>query len=466
MSYQIELFHSLLNDFLQGEAGLLTTDGDVLAVRGSNPVSYGNLVTAANTVSKYLKLQEGDIALLNDPYSGGSTLDEITFVMALSEDLVWVLRRPMAKSLKNVKNVEEEGLRIPPTPLRQKGQLNEMILGAMAAHPACPQNFVEWLKVQSQDLIAKAQNLIETIESIGFNITGELIEEYLDLSKHMAQQKISERASGETRVDIVMDSGELLRLKLEIHEGRIAMDFGGTSAAKTLNLTESAAYGTCFHSISRFYGFDGYANSGSFSVLQVTKPAGCWLMAKYPASTYKGMTCGVAALQTAIELALLNIHGKTEKALTSYGALSAQINYEGRQLFFNLLGGKGATSEANGDYAHIEHVSVEKLEREFPVRIHRVDHRTSSGGQGKFAGGKGMVIKIEALADIEAHWLTDLTLHRPRIPKNCSYGDPCEVSLDQGEASKTLPVLGQHKVMKGEVLTLCSGSGGGFGRPE
>jgi N-methylhydantoinase B len=77
-----------------------------------------------------------------------------------------------------------------------------------------------------------------------------------------------------------------------------------------------------------------------------------------------------------------------------------------------------------------------------------------------------MVIKIEALADIEAHWLTDLTLHRPRIPKNCSYGDPCEVSLDQGEASKTLPVLGQHKVMKGEVLTLCSGSGGGFGRPE
>ena len=232
MSYQIELFHSLLNDFLQGESALLTIEGEVLAVRGEHPATYGTLSAAAGVVGKYLKLQEGDIAVLNDPYSGGSTLDEMTFVMAISEDLLWVSRRPMMKSIKSGKSVEEEGLRIPPTPLRQHGKVNDVILSAMQAHPACPPHFADWIKAQFAEMTLKTQRLFETLEATGFDITAELIEDYLELSRNLATQRISENASGETRVDIVLDSGELLRLNLEIHEGRIRMDFGGTSSAK------------------------------------------------------------------------------------------------------------------------------------------------------------------------------------------------------------------------------------------
>ncbi len=466
MSYQIELFHSLLSDFLQGESALLTNEGDVLLLRGHNPVSYDTLVKAARTVTKYLKLNEGDIALLNDPYSGGSTLDEITFIMAVSEDLVWVTRRPLGKYLKIVKSVEEEGLRIPPTPLRQKGQLNEMILGAMSAHPACPPQFTEWVKSQVAELIISAQKLHDTIEGTGLSVTGDLIEEYVKLSKKLAVQRISEKASGETRVDVVLDSGELLRLSMEIQDGKIVMDFGGSSAAKTLHLTESAAYGTCFYTISKFYGFDKYANSGSFSVLQVTKPAGCWLMAKYPASTLKGMTCGVAALQTAIDLALTFIHNKNEKALNSYTPLVAQLNHGDSQAYLNIEGGTGATADHDGQGAHIEGLSIETLERRFPVRVQRMDRRNSNGGKGKHSGGRGLIFKMEALEDIQVSWLTDMTLHRPRLPKNCSHGDTCEVTLEQGDIAKNLPVLGQQKILKGEVLSLCSGTGGGYGRAE
>ncbi|WP_413575387.1 hydantoinase B/oxoprolinase family protein [Bdellovibrio sp. HCB290] len=466
MSYHIELFHSLLSDFLQGESALLTTENDVLMVRGKNPVSYGTLVTAANTVSKYLKLAEGDIALLNDPYSGGTTLDEITFIMAVSEDLIWVNRLPLNKNLSFGKSIEEEGLRIPPTPLRQKGQLNEMILGAMGAHPACPPQFMEWIKTQCASMIVSAQKLHDTIEGTGLSVTGELIEDYLQLSKKLAVQKISERASGETRVDVVLDSGELLRLNLEIQDGRVMMDFGGTSAAKTLHLTESAAYGTCFKAISAFYGFDQYANTGSFSILQVTKPAGCWLMAKYPASTMKGMTCGVAALQTAIDLALSHIHSKNERALDSHAPLMVQMKHDSSQIFLSLEGGAGATGEVDGQNAHIEGLSIETLERNFPVHVHRMDRRNSQGGKGKHNGGRGMIFKVEALDEMQLSWLTDMTLHRPRIPKNCSHGDASEVTLEQAGSTKSLPVLGQQKILKGEILSFCSGSGGGHGRPE
>ncbi|KYG64505.1 methylhydantoinase [Bdellovibrio bacteriovorus] len=464
MSYQIELLHSLLNDFLQGESALLTTEGDVLAVKGQDPVTYGTLTTAANTASKYLKLEEGDIALLNDPYSGGSVLCDMTFIMAVSEDLLWVTRQSVNKSVRITKSVEEEGLRIPPTPLRQKNQVNEMILAAMQAHPACPPQFVEWIKAQIQTLTVKAKKLHEAIELTGFTITGELIEEYLELSKQAAVQRISERASGEARVDIVLDSGELLRMNMEIHDGKISLDFSGTTAAKTVSLTESATYGACFHALSRFYGFDQFANSGSFSILQITKPTGCWLVGKYPAPTYKGMTCGVAAIKTAMELTLSQIHHKNEKALSSHCPLHFDLQHKEQHALLTLPGGKGARSDQEGEAALLKPFSIEQMERDFPVKIQRVDSRHSAGGKGKHNGGRGIIVKLEVRDEVEAAWLTDLTLHRPRIPKNCSHGDASEMSLERAGEHKLLPVLGQQKFQAGDILTLCSGSGGGFGK--
>ncbi len=462
MSYRIQLFHSLLNNFLDGESALVTIEGDVLAVRGKNPATYGTLTTAAKNAGTYLKLQEGDIAILNDPFSGGSTLDEMTFIMAISEDLLWVRRKAIAKSIKAGKSVEEEGVRIPPTPLLQNGKFNAIILNAIQSHPACPPHFGDWIQAEFSSMSAMSRKLIETIEGIGFEITGELIEEYLHLSKELAHQLISEKASGETRVDVILDSGELLRLKIDIHEGKIALDFGGTTPSTIINLTESAAFGTCFHTISQFYGFTEYANSGSFASLQVTKPSGCWLMAKYPASTLKGMTVGIAALQLAIELALSHIHSKREKAPSCHSPLLVQFQTEFASTVIELKSGDGASAHQNGTCAQNEKLSIENLEREFPVKVIQALHRSHGDKKSKFTGGRGLVFQIQALKDIDVTWLSDLTKHKPRMIKKYSDFIPCEISLDSRGEMKILQSQGTQRINKGEILNLSSGSGGGL----
>lgn len=466
MNYHIELFHSLLDGFLDGESAILTATGESLALRGQESLSYGTLATAGATAAKYLALQEGDIALMNDPYSGGSLLNEMTFVMALTKDLLWVSRKSLSPCLKLTQNIEEEGLRIPPTPLRQKGQLNEMILAAMQAHPACPAHFTEWLKKQVETLTVKAKSFHNAISLTGFTISAELIQNYISACKQVALQKISERASGEARVDVVLDNGELLRLNLEIHDGKVAMDFGGTSGVKTVVLTEAAAYGVCLHKISQFYGFQEFANSGSFSVMQITKPSGCWLMGKYPSSTYKGMVCGVAALKTALDLALAQIHSKQEHAIDSHCGLRFHLEHQGQEQLLVLNGGKAAASNQEGSCAEMQSFSVEQLERDFPVRILRIDQRNSEGGKGKRNGGRGLILKMEVKKEVQGSWMTDLTLFKPRLPKNCSAGDSCEVSLESKDTSVHLPPLGQKSFAASEILTLCSGSGGGIGRVE
>lgn len=471
MNYQVELFHSLLQEFLTDESALLTLDGEVLALRGKDPLSFGTLATAVSTTAKYIRMQEGDIVLLNDPYSGGTQLNDMTFVTALSEDLIWVTRIPHGQKVTLGKSIEDEGLRIPPTPIFQKGQLNEMILGAMQAHPLCPPNFAAWVKGHCQELTRRLQRFIEAVEVSGLNVTSDLIEEYWRLSKEMASKKISDRPYGETKVDVVLDSGELLRLKLETRDGKVFLDFSGTSAGKTVFMTESAAASVCFHSIATYYGFEKFSNAGTLSLLQIIKPTGCWLMAKYPAPMFKGMTCGKAALQSSLELALSHIHTKTATSVSAHcpviielKSANQEASQSGRML--QLFGGESGQMGRAGKDGILAMTSLEQIERDFPVRITRIDKRESSGGLGKYSGGRGSVIHFEILKDLEIHWLTDLTLHRPRLVRTCTHGDASLVTLERNGENKVLPVLGFETFKAGDRVTFASASGGGSGIPE
>lgn len=466
MNYQIELFHSLLNDFLVGESALMTIEGEVLAVRGKKPVTYGTLTTAANTTCKYLKLQEGDIAILNDPYSGGSILSELTFVVAISEDLIWIVRRPATKGIKLVKSIDEEGIRIPPTPILQKGVLNEIILSAIQSHPACHPKFSEWLKEQLADLNLKSKKIFEAIEFTGFTITSELIDDYIKLCKQAAIRKISEKAAGETRVDVTLDSGELLRLNLEINDGKISIDFSGSTACKSVALTENAVFGACYYALSKFYDFTDLTNSGTFSILQVTQPTGCWLLSKYPTSTYKGMTAGIAAIQSAMEQALSKVHSKSGTIHSSFCPVQIDLHSGDTNFFMEFAGGAGATHSENGTDIFLKPFSIEQLEQKFPIKVSQVSRRERTHGNGKYSGGRGINFDLEFREDLETTWMTDLTSNKPKVEKNSTLGDSGKVELWLNGKEEKISFSSRQLIQKGSILKISSGNGGNYGKPD
>lgn len=466
MTYHLELFHTLLNEFLSGDSALLTTDGDVLAVRGSNPINCGTLPAAAMNVIKYLKLQEGDIVLLNDPYSGGSVLSSFTFVTAISEDLLWLKSLPHCTSWSVANSIEQEGLRIPPTPIRQGGKMNEMILQAMQGHPACPSDFSEWIKAQCEIILRSCQKFVRATETIDLELDTELITQYFKLCKQVAQHKISEAASGDARVDIKLDGGDMIRLKLEVNEGRINVDFSGTTVSKTVNLTESATLGTCFHWIARYYGFLDFANSGTFSVLQITKPVGCMLQSKYPAPTVKGMSDGVAALQMGLQTAFSHIHQKRETAPHGTSSLRLQIQKGPQSLVLTLPGGTGANLENDGVPAAglCEQISIEKAEKNFPVLFEKIAYREETAETHKFKGGPGLTLQFKALEEVQISWMSDLNAHSPKLSKNCFSGEKNRVRLTNAKGEQNLPLQGQQAVQKGERSTFDSANGGSYGK--
>lgn len=467
---------SFLNHFFENfcpeNSALLTAEGEVLHIKSDCPISYGTLGTATQTVAKYLPLKTGEVAVLNDPYSGGSTLNEFTFVTKLYDgaQALWLAERHrLGTPVTSPKTIEEEGLRIPPTPIYQGKQFNQMILGAMAHHPLCPAGFAQWIEPICKNLESLTQKFATVLQRHKISISKNSLKEYLDISRSIVSEKISEASSGDTRAEVFLDNNELIRLHMEIHEGQVRMDFSGTSPSKTQFLTESATYGICLHAIANFYGFHSLINNGSFAVLQVTKPTGCMLTAKYPAPLSAGALSVQAALQTVIALALAAIHAKKKKAICSFCPVEIEFkSTTGSTSMLRLPGGSGACNEGSPSIFALgetlaESFSIERLEREWPVRIHRMDYRNALQGRSDTNGGRGLSLRIEALNDLQIQWRTDLTLHKVKVPRNSSLGDHAEINLvDKNQSTKNLGPAGNIQLKAGESLTICSGTGGGW----
>ena len=137
-----------------------------------------------------------------------------------------------------------------------------------------------------------------------------------------------------------------------------------------------------------------------------------------------------------------------------------------------ICGGSGATSNANGADAVHTHMTntrltdVEVIERRYPVRVHEFSIRKGSGGAGQHRGGDGIVRKLEFLKPLNVSLLTER--RGPFAPFGLNGGQPGSLGLNTlqkpGEPEPiNLGGKAQIQVESGDVLTIQTPGGGGFG---
>lgn len=472
----VSLLHHLFKSFCPENAALVSGEGEVLFLRSNDPLAYGTLGHAAQTVIKYLPLKTGEVALLNDPYSGGTTLNEYTFVSKIFENTttsIWLaLREKKAPSTIIGKTIEEEGLRIPPTPIFQGGQLNQFILDAMKAHPLFPPHLDTWIAEVCKKLETHRHSFNRVVEAQKNLLSKNNLKDYVARSAKIVREKIGESSSGETRVEIILDSKEMIRLHMDIHEGLVKMDFGGTTTSQNRFLTESATYGICLEALSRFYEFNDFINTGSFSILQITKPTQCLLNAKYPASLSLGALSVKSALQSAISLALSQIHLKKQRALCAFCPVELEVKtQDAEMLYLRLPGGAGARPEETENSSAAlnqpfpEDFAIEKWERKAGIRLVRLDYRNESAQAKSQQGGRGLNLEIQALQDVQVQWRTDFTQARSKVAKNASASTSQSnaVLLHEGDQEKPQAPTGMIQLRAGTSMIFRSGSGGSWG---
>jgi N-methylhydantoinase B len=133
-------------------------------------------------------------------------------------------------------------------------------------------------------------------------------------------------------------------------------------------------------------------------------------------------------------------------------------------------GGMGARPTADGPSAIHSHMTntlntpAEALEYAYPLRVLCYQVRRGSGGAGRYRGGDGMRRDIQTLVDAQ---VTLLTERRRRPPYGLAGGDPGQVGeniLLRGDEEILLPGKGTFELQAGDVVSIRTPGGGGYGQ--
>lgn len=406
MNLNFSNFQMLLESFLQENSCLSTGSDEVLFVKTKIPVLIGTLPEAAKNTKRYLQLDAGDIVLLNDPYSGGGLTNEFTFVVitqAFAVPLYYSVKKTFGPLKKPAEHIDKEGLRITPTPILQKGEVNKSILEAIETLPTAPLGFKNWVLLEISQLQLWAQRFEKAISHCRTRSSKSFIKDFLEHSKNKTEQILHNYSSFDTKQEYRKTKDEILKLDIQFKDNRFNLDWSAGPQFMGQHFTESQVFGICTEVLLSTFKVP-YRNSGSFSCIRVVKPHTSFLNSKYPAPMMRGLQEGVDLLQMAIESCLSQLSRQQFPLKINAPSLFFHCSNRVLQWDLQLAGDPHALPFFEPEF------SIENLEKKLPVLIEKCGFRNQTASHQTQDHGAGLSLKIQFLKDLS------ISIQRLQLP--------------------------------------------------
>ena len=184
-------------------------DGEVLAMGDHMPVHLGSMPASVAAVRRAFALRPGDIAVLNDPFAGGTHLPDVTLVMPVylrgdRRPLFYVANRAhhadiggaLAGSMGPAREIYQEGLRIPPVKLYEEGRRNDGVLAVFLANVRTPAEREGDLSAQVAACRIGERRLREIVGRYGAAETQRYAGHLLEYSAEMMRGALAELPAG------------------------------------------------------------------------------------------------------------------------------------------------------------------------------------------------------------------------------------------------------------------------------
>ena len=252
---QMTLLHSafspIVKEGMDCSAALFTADGQTIAQATAIPIHLATMIPAlAAVVRKYpvAGMAEGDVYILNDPYSGGTHLPDITlFIPVRAEGRVigfsvtTVHHQDMGGMAPgsiptDATEIYQEGLRIPPLKYMERGVVNETLEAMLRLNIRLADTFMGDLNAQLSACMVGARRLRELCGGYGAGLVETIFGLLLDRSEKMTRAALRALPAGTYRYDDWLDNDGVdldRRVRIEVAvtvgEGAIHFDFTGSS---------------------------------------------------------------------------------------------------------------------------------------------------------------------------------------------------------------------------------------------
>jgi N-methylhydantoinase B len=482
--------------------------GQVVAMGDHMPVHLGSMPMSVRAAIDAFPLASGDVAMLNDPFCGGTHLPDITLVAPVfmgkgKKPDFYVASRAhhadvggaYAGSMGPCREIYQEGVRIPPVKLVRAGKTDADVLALLLANVRTPREREGDLGAQLAACHTGIARLGEVCARYGLPRVRRAMHALLDYSEEMMRAFLARVPRGTFHAEDFLDddgiTGRPIRIAVTLtisraqprnavpHKQVVTVDFTGSDpqVAGSVNAVEAITYSACFYVFRCLLAEDVPATAGLMRPVRVIAPEGTVVNARPPAAVAGGnvetsqriVDVLLRALAQAIPQRILAGSSGTMNNLT-LGGVDPRTG-EPFAYYETIAGGLGARPTKDGVSGIHVHMTnslntpAEALEHAYPFRVTRYSLRPGSGGKGKFKGGDGIVREIEVLTDSEVAVLADRRSRGPYGLAGGEAGAPGRTELIRRDGSiEVLPGKASTRLHSGERVRIESPGGGGFGK--
>ncbi|HYU45649.1 MAG TPA: hydantoinase B/oxoprolinase family protein [Terriglobales bacterium] len=494
------------------------SQGQVIAMGDHMPVHLGSMPMSVAAAVAQCSLEPGDMAMLNDPFRGGTHLPDITLVMPVyvsgakgggqecpphtHPDFYVASRAHHADvggtypgSMGPCREIYQEGFRIPPVKIMRAEKIVADVLALLLNNVRTPEEREGDLGAQIAACQTGAQRLHEICARYGIARTKRAAANLLDYSEDLMRAFLSSIPPGQYQaVDFLDDDGVdaapvMIAVTVGVPEppahkspkskATVTIDFTGSDpqVQGAVNAVEAITCSACFYVLRCLLREDVPATAGLMRPIRVIAPPGTVVNANPPAAVAGG---NVETSQRIVDVLLRAlshaIPGRIPAAASgtmnnlTIGGIDPRSG-ETFAYYETIAGGMGARPTKDGVSGVHTHMTnslntpAEALEHAYPLRLRQYSLRSKSGGKGLHTGGDGIVREIEVLTDAQVTLLADRRCRGPYGLAGGSDGAPGRtVILRKDGSQEELPSKTSTRLRSGERVRIESPGGGGWGR--
>jgi N-methylhydantoinase B len=445
--------------------------GRMIAQAEHIPVHLGAMPDAVAAVMR-LGLELGQVAILNDPYTGGTHLPDVTLVSR--SVLGYAVSRAHHADVGGIEpaslpafshTLEEEGVILPPQ------LLTDEVLERFVRATRQPRERRGDLRAQLAAHRLAERRLEELCERRGRDRVAAAMDELYAYSERMVRAALAGLPDGRGEAEDVVEAveGDLpIRCRVEIAGDAIRIDFAGTAPQHdgNLNCPLSVTKSACYFVVRCLTAPDLPASGGAFAPVTVVAPERCLVDARPPAAVVAGNTETSSRIVDVVFAALgelVPVPAQGQGTMNNLAFGNDRFTY-----YETVGGGQGACPDADGPSG--VHVAMsntlatpaEAIELEYPLRVERWELRRGSGGAGAYRGGDGVVRELRVLEDCRLSVLAERRRHAPRGREGGEDGRRGRTFLNGEEQPPKLT----RELASGDVVRVETPGGGGHGAPE
>jgi N-methylhydantoinase B len=493
-------YSNIVREAQDGSAALFDRHGNVVAQAELIPMQLGpmsDIFRACAAVIPPKTLKPGDFYINNDPYRGGQHLQDVFiyapifvggelvgFAGSVSHHLDLGGGNPGLTP--DAADVHAEGIIFPPSVYNFERDWNGGPLERLvAANIRAPDQTIGDFYAQFAANAIGAERVRQLCQRYGVAKVTRAMTDLIDYSERRFRAALAAIPDGDYYGEDAVDDDGLtdepltVRARVSIRGDTVSVDYSGTcdQVRRNLNCPFASTISATLAAVkSALTSPDIPFNEGMKRPVSVSAPKGCLVNPKYPAPVRARMLsayrCFDAVLRALAQVAPERVIASGND--TTHSLAISHLGEEKYRVYLEIYGGGfGASARVDGcdgvdsALSNCTNTPVEATDMDFDhFRVIGYGLVPDSGGAGRRRGGLGLWRSFEILKDgTNFACYSDRARIAPWGLFGGAEGGRTRIELKRDGAVIPLATKTKMELRRGDVLTIHTAGGGGYGPP-